>query len=44
MTAKEKEIITELVKYAKAVGLNGHTGVKDILKDLINQTEKLLKK
>ena len=44
MTAKEKEVITELVKYAKAVGLNGHTGVREILKDLIDKTEKLLKK
>lgn len=44
MTAKEKELISELVKYSKAVGLNGHTGVREILKDLISRTEKLLKK
>lgn len=44
MTAKEKEVISELVKYSKAVGLNGHTGVREILKEVIEKTEKLLKK
>lgn len=44
MTAKEKIIVGELVKYAKAVGLNGHTGVRELLKEAIEKVEPLLKK
>lgn len=44
MTAKEKTIVEELVKYARAVGLNGHSGIKELLKEAIENTEKILKK
>lgn len=44
MTAKEKIIVGELIMYAKAVGLNGHTGTKELLKKAIQKVEPLLKK
>lgn len=44
MTKKEKELVFDLVYYAKAVGLNGHTGIKELLKEAIEKVEPLLKK
>ena len=43
MTAKEKEVISELVKYAKAV-CRGHYGIMEILEEQIKEVEKLIKK
>lgn len=44
MTAKEKIIVGELLMYAKTVGILGHTGVKELLKEAIKKVELLLKK
>lgn len=43
MTAKEKEKVNELLKYAKAM-CRGHYGIKEILEELIKEVEKLIKK
>lgn len=43
MTAKEKEAVTELLKYAKAI-CRGHYGIMEILKEHIERVEKLIKK
>lgn len=44
MTQKEKQLVLDLVYYAKAVGLRGHTRVKELLKEAIEKVEPLLKK